>query len=201
MPILGSVPITGFVAPTSEVDVYASHKARYGHGGHRSVQSVAERDAIPDARREEGMTVWDTSTSTEYRLIGGIANANWVVVTGTTNPVPTVVSYTSGEDILPYRVCVVLAGELFYADHTEPSHSQLTKYMSISNGLVGTAISVIEEGLVVSPSLSLVANTAYFLGAQGQLTATPVTTGFLQRVCVAETPTSLYFDTGTAIKL
>jgi hypothetical protein len=130
MAILGSVPVSGFVAPTSESDTYPSHKAKYGHGGHRSVADLIERDAINNSRREIGMTVWVVSTSSEYRLEGGIDNTSWVIVSSGTGSVP--ISFTCGQNIVKNRVCVVINDILYYADKDNVSHIGLTKYFSTS---------------------------------------------------------------------
>ena len=45
------------VVPFDTTDSHASHEARYGKGGYRSVADIAERDAIPALRREAGMLV------------------------------------------------------------------------------------------------------------------------------------------------
>jgi len=55
--IPGSVVVTGPVAPTDTTDTYPSHLALYGKGGWRTVADTTARDAIPAARREEGMIV------------------------------------------------------------------------------------------------------------------------------------------------
>ena len=198
MPMLGGVPVTGFVSPTDERDTYATHKAQYGYGGHRTVATLTDRDAITDERREEGMTVWVKSTSSEYRLVGGIANANWVIIAGSTIGNSR---YTSGEDIESFRVCVVIAGLLYYADSSIASHASLTKYLSLTTGLTGVDIEVIEEGRYESPSLALTPDASYFLSTLGQVTTTLPTTGYVQKVFVAETTTSLYFDPMPSIKL
>ena len=198
MPISGGVPVTGFVSPTDEMDTYATHKAQYGYGGHRTVANLTDRDAITEERREEGMTVWVKSTSSEYRLVGGIANANWVIIAGSTIGNSR---YTSGEDIESFRVCVVIAGLLYYADSSIASHASLTKYLSLTTGLTGGDIEVIEEGRYESPSLALTPDASYFLSTLGQVTTTLPTTGYVQKVFVAETTTSLYFDPMPSIKL
>ncbi len=198
MPILGGVPVTGFVSPTDEMDTYATHKAQYGYGGHRTVANLTDRDAITDERREEGMTVWVKSTSSEYRLVGGTANANWVIIAGSTIGNSR---YTSGEDIESFRVCVVIAGLLYYADSSIASHASLTKYLSLTTGLTGVDIEVIEEGRYESPSLALTPDASYFLSTLGQVTTTLPTTEYVQKVFVAETTTSLYFDPMPSIKL
>ena len=200
MPIVGGVSVTGFVSPTDVTDTYATHKAEYGAGGHRTVTSITDRDNIPVARREEGMTVWVVDTATEYRLVGGILNTDWVIITG--SAVSTVnTRYTAGEAIQALKVCVVVGGSLYYADYLTPSHASLTKYFSLTGGSIGTLIEVVEEGRVEDPSISLIPDTSYFLGTAGGVTTTLATVGFVQKVFVAETVTSLYFDPKPSIKL
>jgi hypothetical protein len=51
-------------------------------GGAHAVADVAARNAIPSYLREEGMTAYVASPPSEYRLVGGILDANWVLLTG-----------------------------------------------------------------------------------------------------------------------
>lgn len=53
------------VVPFSTDDIYASHEAKWGKGGYRSVSTIAERDAIKELRRENLMlvAVEDSSSS------------------------------------------------------------------------------------------------------------------------------------------
>ena len=88
--ILGSVPISGFVAPTDSTDIYATHDEEYGRGGYRSVATIVERDAIPVDRRKEGMKVYVNDTGTEYQLIGGITDTDWTEVNSSTTATPCV---------------------------------------------------------------------------------------------------------------
>lgn len=76
---LGAIPITGFISPTDNTDVYPTHKDIFGKGGYRTVADLAARDIITQERREEGMLVFVLSTNTMYQLIGGISNSDWVV--------------------------------------------------------------------------------------------------------------------------
>jgi hypothetical protein len=48
-------------------------------GSHRTVDSLANRDAILSTLRDEGMTVWVVNAASVYRLVGGITNGNWVL--------------------------------------------------------------------------------------------------------------------------
>ena len=67
------------IVPTDSLDTYATHDDKYGRGGHRSVDTIVERDEITPERRKEGMTVYVKENKTKYILEGGIENANWKV--------------------------------------------------------------------------------------------------------------------------
>ena len=67
------------IVPTDSLDTYATHEDKYGRGGHRSVDTIVERDEITTPRRKEGMTVYVKENKTKYVLEGGIDNANWKV--------------------------------------------------------------------------------------------------------------------------
>lgn len=66
------------ILPSSTRDTHPTHEATYGKGGHRTVAGMSALYAIPESRREVGMTVFVETASSEYRLIGGISNHNWV---------------------------------------------------------------------------------------------------------------------------
>lgn len=87
----GAIPVTGYIGLTNPSDTYATHVDILGWGGKMSVATVAERDAIPSARRKFGMMVTVNADPTPannktYRLnntaLGGTNdtitdNANW----------------------------------------------------------------------------------------------------------------------------
>ena len=52
------------------------------HGGYKIVSTEADRDLITAARRAVGMLCFVVADNKSYRLVGGIANANWQQVTG-----------------------------------------------------------------------------------------------------------------------
>ncbi len=66
--IPGSVRVTGFIAPSDTTDLYPSHDAIWGRGGLRSVADAAERNAITDQRRAEGMIVTQNDTGQCWKL-------------------------------------------------------------------------------------------------------------------------------------
>lgn len=72
------------VVPFDTTDSHASHEARYGKGGYRSVADIAERDAIPQLRREAGMLVWVIDTQKAWRLNDNLTT--WTEVTAINEP-------------------------------------------------------------------------------------------------------------------
>lgn len=66
--------VAAAIVPFTDSDNYATHYALYGKGGFRSVNTIAERDAIPSARCEEGMVCYvinDPDKFNTYQFIEG----------------------------------------------------------------------------------------------------------------------------------
>jgi len=74
---LGSVAVTGFIAPTDTSDTYATHDSELGRGGLREVATLLERDAITNDRRKIGMIVYVIADTNYYALFGDITNLSW----------------------------------------------------------------------------------------------------------------------------
>jgi hypothetical protein len=72
------------IVPFSTTDVHATHDARWGKGGYRSVANTAERDGIPPLRREAGMLVWVVDTQKAWRLNDDLST--WTEVTAINEP-------------------------------------------------------------------------------------------------------------------
>lgn len=77
MPISGTIPVSGIIAPSSAQDTYPVTDPQYGLGGLRTVADTAERDALPTARRQVGMVVYVTDLAKHYILLNGISNTDW----------------------------------------------------------------------------------------------------------------------------
>lgn len=59
------------LVPFTDQDKYPTHYSQYGKGGYRTVQTLEERDTIPEERREEGMLCYvidDPSGVHTYKL-------------------------------------------------------------------------------------------------------------------------------------
>ncbi len=72
------------VVPFATSDTHASHEAKYGKGGYRTVSDTGERDAIPALRREAGMLVWVIDTQKAWRLNANLTT--WTEVTAINEP-------------------------------------------------------------------------------------------------------------------
>lgn len=87
MPIPGTTPISARIAPTSELDTWATHEAKWGKGGLRTVATTVDRDTIMVERREVGMEVFVVDTASKWRLASDLVS--WIpvgLVTGVVDP-------------------------------------------------------------------------------------------------------------------
>jgi hypothetical protein len=62
----GGINLGAPILPATDEDIFPTHDARYGKGGYRSVANIAERDAIPVARKEFGMIVHTRDNSLNW---------------------------------------------------------------------------------------------------------------------------------------
>lgn len=90
--IPGTLRVLAPIAPSGTTDTYPTHMAAYGKGGLRTVANLAERDAIPAARREAGMLVWVDSEGVFYRLASNLAD--WIPFIGSSEPLMRSVAAT-----------------------------------------------------------------------------------------------------------
>lgn len=70
---IGSVSVDTWVPATGKA-TFPTHIAMLGKGGWREVANIAERDAIPSARREAGMAVYITGTHKLFILDSDLVN-------------------------------------------------------------------------------------------------------------------------------
>lgn len=88
---LKGTQVAAIVVPFTDADKYATHDAKYGKGGFRSVSTIAERDAIPVERKTEGMIVRVTANGLNYEW----KNNAWAEWLPKGNIVDTALSTTS----------------------------------------------------------------------------------------------------------
>lgn len=81
-------------------------------------------------------------------------------------------------------------GTLAYADSQNPAHFGKVVGFTLNAGSVGDPVSVAVSGEVTEPSWAWVPGEVY-LGSNGLLTQTAPTTGFVQVMGIATTPTRM----------
>lgn len=99
-PILGT-NVAAAIVPFTEADEFATHRAKYGQGGWKSVATIAERNAISDARKEAGMVVYITDLKESYVWTG--TEWEFFVKGGDTTPKRTTVEHVVS-DLPPSQV-------------------------------------------------------------------------------------------------
>lgn len=96
--------VAALIVPFTDQDPYATHDAKYGKGGFRSVDTIAERDAITTERKTTGMIVHVNESQLNYRWTGtawvewtpkGSIAIDAALSTTSTNPVQNKVITTS----------------------------------------------------------------------------------------------------------
>lgn len=70
--------VAAMIAPFTTEDTFPTHDAKYGKGGYRSVDTIAERDAIPAARLTDGCVCYVSADQNEYRY--NATTASWTKI-------------------------------------------------------------------------------------------------------------------------
>jgi len=83
-PALGDVAVPAAVAPLGSPPFgsFPSMRTSCIIGAPKLVTSLVDRDAIPSGLRAEGMTCFVQATLQTFQLVGGVLNANWVLISG-----------------------------------------------------------------------------------------------------------------------
>lgn len=69
--------VAAMIVPFDDQDVFATHNDKYGRGGFRVCNTIAERDGISSLRRKAGMWVKVLSDDKIYELGADETNASW----------------------------------------------------------------------------------------------------------------------------
>jgi hypothetical protein len=186
--IPGSVPITGFVAPTDSLDTFASHDEAYGRGGYRTVSNLTESDAIYADRRKVGMLV--NVAGTMYQLGAGLTNNDWAEVTlgGGSSTATNVLSLEAGENITLGAPVKVVLNKVY------------TAHASTDPLVIGLARDSVNVGLLASVQTygnltlgNLTPGVPYFVG-EGTITPTAPSSGYVIRVGSSVTEDTLLLN-------
>lgn len=104
------------------------------------------------------------------------------------------VEHTAGETLSGHRVVVVIDGEAFYASQDNPAHIHIVRGITVASALLGSLACIQIDGPLIEASWNWTPNLPLYLSTNGHLTHTPPTTGFIQQIAVADTPTRIFID-------
>jgi hypothetical protein len=108
-------------------------------------------------------------------------------------------SYSAGEILSGHRAVRVGAdGKAYYASSASPEQAGFVVGVTVGAASMGAPVQVQAFGELTEPSWDWVPGPVW-LGADGQLTQTPVLSGLLQRMGTAVSATTLFIDVDEAI--
>lgn len=99
--------------------------------------------------------------------------------------------YICGETINSNRVVVLQNGKIYKADNTNMNHLGCVVGIAKQSGVLNETIKVMKLGTTSNTGWSLVVNKLCYFNDNGEIVQTISTTGFLQSVGIAKTPTSI----------
>lgn len=138
--IPGGVRIGGFISPNDSSDTYPVFNPIYGLGGLRTVDTVADRDAITTERREFGMLVFVKDDNTYYQLTSGLTNSDWINL-----------NFTNGGSSYTSQYSVPASGTNSYSGTASPTltaYSIVDIYLTqFENSNTTTAVTLDISGL------------------------------------------------------
>lgn len=199
--IPGSIPVTGFIAPTDTSDDYAVTDAIYGIDGLRNVADYTARNNISIERRRAGMVVgtindgkywrlknqaWTLGSSTDWELFLQVGPSGSVVSTGLKYivessddiEIPNYTQYWIYGDLTiygqmtNYGEVVIADGGLIMAGGTFSNYGTL-KFVTINGTVSGTA-SYVNSATV---EFIVTGSTVSVQVITGSLTASHLNTG------------------------
>jgi hypothetical protein len=143
----GSIPITGFIAPTDNQDTYPVIDPIFGIDGLRNVPTEADMYVIPAGRRRVGMVVGCVSSGNYYKLL----SPPW--------------SYNSSDwaNFLSIPAPGNIPRTQYYITGGSVSVSQYYQYLVYGNMTIGASGSLINDGqvVIINGTLSFVSNGTY----------------------------------------
>ena len=183
MPAIPGTNVSAMVVPFDELDIYATHNDKYGRGGFRVHDTLAERDAIATLRRKAGMWV-KIEDGKLYEL--GNDLLTWTEVTmGGTPSTPGDLTLAAGENITAGAPVKVVTNLVYAASNlTDP----LVTGIARASALSGFLVIICTSGPVTLTGLT--PSTPYFLG-DGVIAAAAPATGYVTRLGNAVSSTTL----------
>jgi len=143
----GSIPITGFIAPTDNQDTYPVIDPIFGIDGLRNVATEADMYLIPTARRRIGMVVGCIGSGNYYKLKTPPWNNN----------------SSDWNDFISIPAPGNIPRAQYYITGGSVSVPQYYQYLVYGNMTIGASGSLINNGqvVIINGTLSFVSNGTY----------------------------------------
>lgn len=97
----------------------------------------------------------------------------------------------AGAALSGHKAIAVVAGEAIHADQGDPAHRGLVRGISIGATAAAATATVQVFGPMFEPSWNWTPGPIY-VGANGALTQTRPTSGWLQQIAIADSPTLIF---------
>lgn len=195
--------VAAMVVPFDTADIFATHNDKYGRGGFRVCDTLADRDAITDLRRKAGMWVRCIEDGKVYEMALDLITWNEVTFGGGGTPAPQNL-FIAGENLSGHRMVLVnTSHEAIYASNDNLAHADSVFGLTTNAALTGNAVEVVREKEVQEPSWSWVVGGAIYLGANGALIQSAPVSPALFLLCVgfATATDRMFVSVGTPIIL
>lgn len=105
-------------------------------------------------------------------------------------------SYVYGETISALKAVVIIDGEAFIADNTNPNHKGRVAGITETAAVIGNSGNVRLAGQMQDDSWNW-SNAMLFFDDNGTLTETPQNSGFLQAIARVESPDTIFVNSQT----
>lgn len=128
---IGTKVIAPIVTPDTS-DSFPTHVANDCLGGCHQAADITERNAIPDARRAEGMMVSVVSNGETYVLSGGITNGDWRSLSAT-NPL-NVVSVDNANTVCDATAEIIITKNFNAAHTVDVTNGEVWRKVTIKDG-------------------------------------------------------------------
>lgn len=172
--------VAAMVVPFDDQDIFATHNDKYGRGGFRVVDLLADRNAITELRRKAGMWVRCLEDGKVYELGNDLLTWNEISFSGAPAG-ENDVTMEAGEDLAAGVPVKVVANLVYAATHTE---SNSVVGLTRESALTGFLATICTGGKLTTSGLT--PGASYFLGVGVAQTTAPAS-GYVVRLGKAVT--------------
>ncbi len=105
-----------------------------------------------------------------------------------------IIEAPAGENLSGHKAAAIVSGEALLADHNTAGHRGLVRGVTTGAVANGETARVQVYGPMREASWSWTAGLPLYVGSNGALTQTAPTSGWLQQIAIADSPTQIFID-------